>query len=294
MKFENIKVYNFEGAFRGMRNPKNSWDKSDSCFGLFSCNDNALLDEVASAWMSQIYPGWENMEVDEEFGKIISWLLDNGVLNFTCLYDSMDIYEGAFIGPKDMRLAQELIKGGSEHRKFLRQIFVTVDITAPLYWWKEADTYKVGTVANSTSTMHKLVSKPITLECFEIDDYSNNLIIEDTIDDFGDTKTHVQYNVGDFVEKSTQDIEFYREETLIGFLEQLRQKFNETKDKRYWKELVRWLPESWLQTRTWTANYEILRNIYFQRKNHKLTEWSVSFINFIESLPYSNELIMLE
>ena len=126
--------------------------------------------------------------------------------------------EVAFIGPNDMKLATTLIKAGPEHRKFLRQIFVSVDITAPLYWWKEMDTYKIGTTANSTSTMHKLTSKPITLDCFEIDDFNENL-------------------------------EYYRGNTigmlsdlLVEQLEFLRQKYIETNDKKYWKELVRWLP----------------------------------------------------
>ena len=178
------------------------------------------------------------------------------------------IYE-YIIGENDLNLAQRLIKGGSEHRKFLRQIMVSVDITAPLYWWKEFDTYKVGTTANSTSTMHKLTSQPITLDCFEIDDYKGMELPTD--DGFS-----VDFDV----------------ENIIEVLETLRKKYLETKDKRYWKELVRWLPESWLQTRTVTMNYENLRNMYFQRKNHKLTEWSESFIKWVESLPYTKELIM--
>ncbi len=154
------------------------------------------------------------------------------------------------IGPNDMKLAQTLIKGGSEHRKFMRQIFVSVDITAPLYWWKEFDTYKVGTVANSTSTMHKLASKPITIDCFEIDD----CLYVDTQGNplLGFEKTQV--------------------EGIIGFCEMLRKKYLETNDKKYWKELIRWLPESWLQTRTVTMSYE---NLYAmcgkgQRRFHKL------------------------
>ena len=178
------------------------------------------------------------------------------------------------IGEKDLNLAQRLIKGGSEHRKFLRQIFVSVDITAPLYWWKELDTYKVGTTANSTSTMHKIQAKPITQECFEMDDF------EDIIHYTYDADKPIDYVMSDFVD------------SLCESLELLRQKYLVTKDKRYWKELVRWLPESWLQTRTITMNYENLRNMYFQRKNHKLTEWSKSFIEWVESLPYAEELIM--
>ena len=180
-----------------------------------------------------------------------------------------------------MKLAKTLVKAGSEHRKFLRQIFVSVDITAPLYWWKEFDTYKVGTVANSTSTMHKLTSKPITLDCFEIDDLDLYIADEHML---------------------SLGIPKYIQQTLIVELEYLRSKYVETSDKRYWKELVRWLPESWLQTRTITMNYENLLSIYQQRKNHKLTEWSgdgenfrhQSFVKFIKKLPYANDLITCE
>ena len=171
------------------------------------------------------------------------------------------------LGENDLNLAQRLIAAGSPHDKFMRQIFVSVDITAPLYWWKEMDTYKVGTTANSTSSMHRLASTPITLDCFETDDYNSDL---DLIDDV---------NIG------------LRVHCFIDDLEQLRQKFLATKDVRYWKELIRWLPESWLQTRTWTANYEVLRNIYFQRQGHKLTEWH-SFCEWVKSLPYAKELII--
>lgn len=174
-----------------------------------------------------------------------------------------------YIGENDLDLAQRLIKAGSEHRKFLRQIFVSVDITAPLYWWKEFDTYKVGTVANSTSTMHKLASTPITEECFEMGDFEDfDLETEDMI--FPLKSTWVEL---------TSDLEF------------CRQKYNETKDKRYWKELIRLLPESWLQKRTITMNYENVLNMYRQRKNHKLSEWSKSFCDWIKTLPYAEELL---
>ena len=172
-----------------------------------------------------------------------------------------------YIGKNDLSLMQKLIKAGSEHRKFMRQILVSVDITAPLYWWKEADTYKVGTVSNSCSTMHKLANTPITKECFEMDGFSE--IIDN-------------YKIG----KSWQ--------TITTYLEQLRQEYNETKDKRYWKELIRLLPESWLQKRTITMNYENILNMYRQRKNHKLTEWSKSFCDWVKTLPYAEELICLE
>ena len=174
-----------------------------------------------------------------------------------------------------MKLAKALIAGGSEHRKFLRQIMVSVDITAPRYWWAEFDTYKVGTTANSTSTMHKLDSKPITIDCFEIDDLNDNFEISE------------HYNFTDFIHSE-----------LIPVLENLRLKYKETGDKRYWKELVRWLPNGWLQTRTVTMNYENLLSMCHQREYHKLTEWSgvdpfgtPSFIQFAKSLPYANDFI---
>lgn len=185
-------------------------------------------------------------------------------------YNENDCY----IGENDMKLAQTLIKAGNEHRKFMRQIFVSVDITAPLYWWKEFDTYKVGTVANSTSTMHKLATTPITLDCFETDDYDRNLSLVDYDNPINSIFTFEEY--------------------IIYVLENIRQRYLETKDKRYWKELIRWLPESWLQKRTVTMNYENIRNMYFQRRNHKLTEWSESFIKWVESLPYAEDLIMYE
>ena len=175
------------------------------------------------------------------------------------------------IGENDLRLAGRLILSGSEHRKFMRQIFVSVDITAPLYSWKEFDTYKVGTVANSTSTMHKIASAPITRECFEIDDYAPNL-------DYDGKK------LGDVMDKH------------IEFLERMRVKYLETKDKAYWKELIRWLPSSWLQTRTVTMSYENLLAMCSkgQRRFHKLTEWSAAFIGWARTLPYAQELIFID
>lgn len=272
MKFENIRVMNFENALRGMRNPKNSWHLSDSSFGLehMDCIDYAT-DPVVNAYMEA---GAEDAE------QVNSYLLNNGII-----YLQGDLCEFAFIGPKDMKLAKSLIKGGPEHRKFMRQIFVSVDITAPLFWFKEFDTYKVGTVANSTSTMHKLTSKPITLDCFEIDDYQENL------ENWIDSTTNYEFNLKQAIEAN------------ISMLEGLRQKYLETKDKRYWKELVRWLPESWLQTRTVTMNYENLLAMCSksQRRFHKLNEWSGSeddsldnFISFARELPYAADFIFLD
>ena len=180
------------------------------------------------------------------------------------------------IGENDLELAQKLIKAGSEHRKFMRQIFVSVDITAPLYWWKEFDTYKVGTVANSTSTMHKLASTPITKDCFEMDDFEN-FMSEQTL-------------MGNRIDNEGMWFVF------LNYLEWLRQKYNETKAKKYWKELIRWLPESWLQKRTVTMDYENLLAICSkgQRRFHKLTEWSKAFIDWARTLPYAQELIFID
>lgn len=238
MNITNTEVWGFKHSLRGMRNPMNSWDKSDSNY----CSLN-----------SECYT------------------------NHNCPMN-MSVNQACVIGENDLKLAQRLVIAGGEHRKFMRQIFVSVDITAPLYWWKEFDTYKVGTVANSTSTMHKLATTPITLECFETDDYEPNLMVMDS----------EEYNKNDLTINNLMN---QGELCMIDVLEKLRQRYLETKDKRFWKELIRWLPESWLQTRTITLNYENLRNMYFQRKNHKLIEWSKTFIEWVESLPYSKELI---
>lgn len=211
MKIERIESYGWEAALHGMRNPMNSWDKSDTIF-------------------------------DEK-----------GI---------------PAIGPNDLKLATNLIKAGPEHGKWARQVSVSMDITAPLYWWKELDTYKVGTTANSQSTMHKLASTPITIDCFETDDMVEDLTFN------GCTPVSVVW------------------EDLINACEALRKKYLETKDIRYWKELVRVLPEGWLQTRTWTANYAVLRAMYHQRKNHKLLEWETFLTELIDNLPYSKEFIV--
>lgn len=263
MKFENTNVSNFSGALRGMRNPLASWKKADSLFGVAHC-DNLKEYDIAFNWVESRYPG---LDIDgPEFTDLediySAWLRDNGLLQT----DGDGIYEYAFIGPSDMNLAMRLCKAGPEHRKFLRQIQVSVDITAPLYWWKEFDTYKVGTAANSTSTMHKLASTPITLDCFETDDYEDRLQLIDP------------------------EIISVRVDSFLSDLEQLRQLYNQTKDKRYWKELVRWLPNGWLQTRTVTLNYEVIRTICHQRAGHKLVEWN-TFIEWAHTLPYAEQLI---
>ena len=277
MKFEKTEVMNFEGAFRGLRNPLESWAKSDSQFGIEKLEEIQADYETACEYCIN-----EGLNAEEDYDafyeaeeKYAEWLRENGDLNKTSfnLYFP-DYVQYAYIGPKDLNLAQRMIKAGTSDRKFLRQIMVSVDITAPLYWWKEFDTYKVGTVANSTSTMHKLASTPITFDCFEMGDFENLRVYDNE-----------PYNIDTFVTDIWDDI--------IGYCETLRLRYNETKDKRYWKELIRILPEGWLQTRTVTLNYEVLRNIYFQRRYHKLTEWH-RFCEWIESLPYGKELITYE
>lgn len=223
MKFEKTEVWGFGHAIRGMRNPLESWDKSDTVYGTY----------------------WGEIDGHKCF--------DN---------------DGFCIGKNDLELMQKLIKAGSEHRKFLRQIMVSVDITAPLYWWKEFDTYKVGTTSNSTSTMHKLASKPITLDCFEMGDFEEVNLSN------GFSNTKYVWNT-----------------FIIPVLEELREIYNITKDKRYWKELIRLLPESWLQTRTVTMSYENIRTMIHQRTNHKLIEWSKDFIEWAKTLPNSEELL---
>lgn len=284
MKFENISVYNFDNALRGMRNPKNSWDKSDSAFGMAHFEEiDDIADDVADAWVRKQYPDGEPDNYEDILEEYHDWLIKNGIIQV-----DEDYCVFAFIGPNDMGLAQALIRGGSEHRKFMRQIFVSVDITAPLYWWKEFDTYKVGTVANSTSTMHKMASKPITMECFETDDYQEYCtFLPDFLGEEGLSADDCESMIVRF----------------IDFLEGLRQKYIETKDKRFWKELIRWLPESWLQTRTVTMDYENFLAICSkgQRRFHKLNEWSgqddatlPNFIAMSRDLPYAQHLIFLD
>ena len=180
-------------------------------------------------------------------------------------WNRMDSYydeEGNYIlGPNDLDLAKRLCQAGSDHRKFIRQIFVSVDITAPLYWWKEYDTYKVATVANSTSTMHKIHSKP-----FSLDDFSH------------DHMTAYALSVMKMV---------------VNELEKIRLRYMETKSKDDWYDMIQLLPSSYNQMRTCTFNYETLVNIYHARKNHKLAEWH-EFCDWIRTLPYAKELIIGE
>lgn len=224
IEVNNVNVFNFDGAFHGLRNPMNSWDKNDT-------------------------------------RTIIGYLDENPMFDPNC--------GEPIVGPNDMKLAQRMIAGGPEEAKFLRQIFVTMDINAPFFWWKEMDTYKVGTTANSCSTMHKLTSREFASQDFSFDE-----LIED------------------FDEQDQQLISDMRVD-ILNYCEELRQRYLETKDKNLWRALVEILPSAYMQKRTWTANYQVLRNIYFQRRHHKLQEWH-DFCNVIENLPYGKELICYE
>jgi len=180
-------------------------------------------------------------------------------------WDRTDSYydeNGQYVlGPNDLGLAKRLARAGSDHRKYMRQIFISVDITAPIYWWKEYDTYKVATVANSTSTMHKIHSKP-----FEMSDFSTDHLTPESYEAM---------------------------EKFVQYLESVRLKFVETKDKKYWYDLIQLLPSSYNQMRTCTFNYETAGNIYRARKNHKLDEWH-TLCDWIRELPYAGEIITME
>lgn len=215
IKIENVETFGWETAIRGMRNPMNSWDKSDSEFN------------VSTYW-------------DDEC---------------TMEYEHYDV----IVGNNDLKLMKKLSRAGNDHGKFLRMINVTMDIVAPLYWWKEFDTYKVGTVANSCSTMHKIQAKEFTL-----DDFSHEHLNDGSIDMLND---------------------------VIGMLNYNRELFLEEKKKDYWWQMIQLLPSSYNQRRTVQLNYAVLKNMYHSRKNHKLNEWLL-FCKWVESLPYSRELIV--
>jgi len=218
IKIENVETFGWEAAIRGMRNPMNSWEKSDSvkCYANANC------------------PG----------------ICKNNV-------------SGICIGFNDFDLMTRLRNAGTDHRKFMRMITVYVDITAPLYWWKEFDTYKVGTVANSCSTMHKIHAKEFTL-----DDFSHE-------------------HIGDV--PNCDPMYYAALEGVIMALNEARHCFLDTKDKKYWWQMIQLLPSSYNQRRTVMLNYEVLINMYKSRRNHKLDEW-VEFCAWIKTLPYS-ELI---
>lgn len=231
LKLEKTEVVGWEAAIRGMRNPMNSWDQSDSLFG----NDLAI-------------PYAQNNPVV---------LIDkNGV--------------ETFIGDNDLDLMTRLRNAGTDHRKFMRMIEVYVDITAPLYWWKEFDTYKVGTVANSCSTMHKIHAKEFT-----VDDFSHEHLI-DSIDENWDIAA------GDECRSTPLDILY----DVINALNIYRETYLETKNKKYWWQMIQLLPTSYNQKRTIMMSYEVLANIYKSRRHHKLDEWH-TLCDWIEGLPYS-------
>ena len=248
IKIENTKVVGWEPAIRGMRNPMNSWEKSDS------------------VWAETVNTFDEN--------DIPMTILGH--------------YE---IGPNDHKLMMKLAKAGSVDAKYRRMIIVTVDITAPLYWWKEFDTYKVGTVANSCSTMHKIHSKEFTL-----DDFSCEHLIHFPYDgaevNFEDKIIRDEYCS---LHVNGTDATFSPEgvmEMIIHMLNRARYLFLETKDKRFWWQMIQLLPSSYNQRRTVMLNYEVLAGIYPKRKDHKLDEWH-DFCKWIKELPYS-EIITLE
>lgn len=284
IQFDNVSVSNMANAIRGMRNPLESWDSMDSRFGI-QCDDDeydmARLFDITDAWMQYLgYGRLEDIELEVDRNQWIKaekdiekWLWDSSLLEMDGPYE-----DRFYFGPKDLKLAQSLIHAGTDESKFMRQIFISVNITAPLYWWKEMDTYKVGTVANSTSTMHKLSSRPIEINDFSFDKELDNLTIATNDITHGG---EYDFDVRDAIDD------------IIYACEHLRQKYIQTKDKRYWRALIQLLPESYNQTRTWTANYAVLRNIYFARRNHKLQEWR-DFCKWIETLPWAKELICLE
>jgi hypothetical protein len=230
IKIENVDICGLEPAIRGMRNPMNSWEKSDSGIGC---------------------PAGTCEECDNK----------PEYCEYSILYGA-----GYAAGPNDLKLMKKLAKGGPVHAKYRRMITVYLDITAPLYWWKEFDTYKVGTVANSCSTMHKIHEKEFTFDDFS---YEHLLGPEDVY-------------LGDMV--YTRAIKY-----IIDVLNIAREKYLKTKDKSYWWQMIQLLPSSYNQRRTVMLNYEVLTGIYKYRKDHKLDEWR-EFCKWIETLPYS-ELI---
>jgi hypothetical protein len=248
IKISNAEVHGWEAAIRGMRNPMNSWDKSDSriCCGGY---------------------------VPAETTTCKSCARYDGVL---CANNNLERF--MVIGDNDLKLMQSLVKVGSDHSKFMRMITVTVDLTAPLYWWKEFDTYKVGTVRNSCSTMHKVTEKEFTL-----DDFSHEHI--EALDNIScDTLGYTDCPVID---------NWTMLKVIVEVLNYNREKFLETKDKKYWWQIIQLLPSSYNQKATVQLNYAVLRNMYHSRKNHKLDEW-VEFCKWVETLPYAKELICYE
>lgn len=221
IKIENIDVYGWEPAIRGMRNPMNSWEKSDSC----ECS----VEEM-------------------EYSKCLTSCTDSEIPE-KCIN-----CKGVYLGENDLKLMQSLSKAGTDHSKFLRMIVVTMDITAPLYWWKEFDTYKVGTVTNSCSTMHKIHEKRFEREDFSIEHIENCAYPKCELNPNGETHWMVCMD------------------NVIASLNVARELFLQTGDKKYWWQMVQLLPSSYNQKRTIQLNYQVLKNMYFARKDHKLDE----------------------
>ena len=248
IKIEKTNVYGWEAAIRGMRNPLNSWDKSDSFI-------------VTK----------EEMPCDDTDGCLTT------------------VYCNSGIGTKDLELMKTLVKAGSDHSKFMRMINVTMDITAPLYWWKEFDTYKVGTVRNSCSTMHKIADKEFTLDDFSHEHLFDNNIVNAFNEDFKDNLI-VRLNSRAYLQNTIDALNFARDLYLKAKNEPMK---NDTKKKslmkKCWWQMIQLLPSSYNQRATVQLNYAVLRNMYHSRKNHKLDEWR-EFCKWIGTLPYS-ELI---
>lgn len=242
IKIENTEVFGWEAAIRGMRNPKNSWDLSDTA--VVEVPDTPRLDYLGN--VVEIIPAHKR----------------------TVIIQKDDVWTG--VGEKDLKLMHTLAHAGSDHGKFLRMINVTVDLTAPLYWWKEFDTYKVGTVANSCSTMHKIHAKEFTL-----DDFSHEHL------------THYAKD-GELCRDWLGDLE-----DLIDDLNFAREKFLETKDKKYWWQMIQLLPSSYNQKRTVQLNYAVLKNMYYARGHHKLDEWH-DLCDWMLTLPYFKEICVQE
>lgn len=249
IKFENTEVYGWEAAIRGMRMPMQSWSKSDSAY----CK---ILDELTKENWNWRCAGCKN----EFVGRPNCYI----------------------VGPNDFDLMMRLRNAGTDHRKFMRMITVTVDITAPIYLFKELDTYKVGTVRNSTSTMHKIHAKEFTLEdfsCEHLMSFDNSNYWEEDDDN------------SCFIEKNRVIPPMsLMEDYIIPMLNTAREKYIATKDKKFWWQMIQLLPSSYNQKSTVLLNYEVLANMYHSRKNHRLDEWSVGFVNWVKNLPYS-ELI---
>ena len=248
LKIDNFEVLGWEHAIRGMRNPMNSWDKSDS-FCVENCSDCSDRDRCDFAH-------------SDMFAHAVPYR------------------DECYLGPNDHDLMMRLTKGGPVHAKYRRMITVYVDITAPLYWWKEFDTYKVGTVANSCSTMHKIAAKEFTLE-----DFSHEHLIDYELYSCDEVDGPVLNCAPDVYCGGLQHMNL-----TINVLNYYRKKYLETKDKKYWWQMIQLLPSSYNQKRTVMLNYEVLANIYKSRKDHKLDEWH-TFCHWIEELPYS-EIIL--